>query len=67
MNDPKNSDFTMKRFILFAALLAGGFAASAQEAIWGGGEVVSPENLPDNRVTIRILAPHARKVVVTGD
>ncbi len=67
MNDPKNSDFTMKRFILFAALLAGGFAASAQEAIWGGGEVVSPEILPDNRVTIRVLAPEARKVEVTGD
>lgn len=57
----------MKKFILCAALLVAGFAASAQEAIWGGGEIVSPEILPDNRVTIRVLAPEARKVEVTGD
>lgn len=57
----------MKKFCLCAAALAAGLAAFAQQALWGGGEIISPELLPDNRITIRVLAPEARKVEVTGD
>ena len=57
----------MKRWLFcFVALLTGA-VVSAQEALWSGGELISPEIHPDNRVTIRVAAPDARKVEVTGD
>lgn len=57
----------MKKLILFAAFLLMVFAVTAQESLRGGGEIVSPEILPDNRVTIRVSAPEARNVEVSGD
>lgn len=57
----------MKNWLICIVSLLTGVAVSAQEALWGGGELVSPEIQPDNRVTIRVTAPEARKVEVTGD
>ena len=39
----------------------------AQQALWGGAPVVSPEIHEDNTVTFRLKAPKAVKVQVTGD
>lgn len=39
----------------------------AQQALWGGEALVSPEIHEDNRVTFRFRAPKAIQVQVTGD
>lgn len=41
--------------------------AFAQQALWGGGQITSPEINADNSVTFRFVAPKAIKVQVTGD
>lgn len=41
--------------------------AFAQQALWGGSQIVSPEIHEDNTVTFRLRAPKAVKVEVTGD
>ncbi len=58
----------MKKSALPAALLlfAGSFM-SAQQALWQHAPVTSPEINPDTTVTFRMVAPHAKKVSVTGD
>lgn len=57
----------MKRcfILLFAMILS--VSSFAQQALWGGQQVNSPEINPDNSVTFRFLAPKAVKVQVTGD
>ena len=50
--------------MLFACICACTFA---QQALWGGQPVVSPEIHPDNTVTFRFLAPKAIRVQVAGD
>ena len=40
---------------------------SAQESLWGGQEIVSPQINSDNSVTFRLLAPEAKMVQITGD
>ncbi|MDR0973082.1 MAG: esterase [Prevotellaceae bacterium] len=57
----------MKR--LASLLLLGLFCLStnAQQALWSGASVVSPEIHEDNSVTFRLRAPKAVKVQVTGD
>ncbi len=57
----------MKGFITFAAVLITACSAFAQQALWGGSSVISPEINPDNSVTFRLHAPKAVKVQVTGD
>ena len=57
----------MKRIIFTIAAGAMALAACAQQALWSGSEVVSPEINPDNSVTFRLVAPKAVKVQVTGD
>lgn len=52
---------TVACFSLFAA------AAFAQQALWGGGNLISPEINSDNSVTFRLHAPKASKVIVQGD
>lgn len=42
-------------------------SAFAQQALWGGSKVVSPEINQDNSVTFRLFAPNANEVTVTGD
>lgn len=57
----------MKRTLtlLVAGLMV--ITASAQQALWGGGEIVSPQINEDGTVTFRYFSPKAVKVTVTGD
>jgi len=57
----------IRKIITFAALLLAGAGAFAQQALWGGQQIISPEINPDNSVTFRFVAPKAVKVQVTGD
>ena len=41
--------------------------AFAQQSLWGGQKIISPEIHPDNTVTFRFFAPKAVQVQVTGD
>lgn len=43
------------------------FQSSAQQALYGGGEIVSPEIHKDSKVTFRVQAPLADEVKLTGD
>ncbi len=53
----------MKRFALIIAFAAAGFAAAAF-AQQGARRIVSPEVLPDHRITFRISAPKAAEAVL---
>ena len=57
----------MKNIILSLLALSAVIGADAQEALWGGQQIISPEVGSDGRVTFRFLAPAADKVEVTGD
>ena len=57
----------MKHFLAAACAILIAASASAQQALWGGPKVVSPEINPDNTVTFRLQAPKAVKVQVAGD
>ncbi len=39
----------------------------AQQSLWSGQPVVSPEIHPDNTVTFRYFAPEAKQVMISGD
>lgn len=39
----------------------------AQQALWGGQQIISPEVKADHTVTFRIMAPAADSVQITGD
>ena len=52
--------------ILVIAMLVS-TTTSAQQALWGGQDIKSPEIHPDNKVTFRLQAPQAGKVEITGD
>lgn len=43
------------------------FSGYSQQALWGGGDIVSPKINADNSATFSILAPEAQKIEVTGD
>ena len=53
-------------FILGLAMLLG-WAANGQEALFGGTQIVSPEIKDDKTVILRLHAPKADSVFVTGD
>lgn len=57
----------MKRISLLSALLLICVMTFAQQALWGGAPVVSPEIHDNNTVTFRLKAPKAVKVQITGD
>ncbi|VFB13354.1 esterase [Bacteroides heparinolyticus] len=57
----------MKRISLLSALLLMCAMTFAQQALWGGAPVVSPEIHDNNTVTFRLKAPKAVKVQVIGD
>ena len=57
----------MKKSILIIVAVLTGISAYAQQALWGGPQVVSPEINPDGTVTFRYKAPKAIKVEVTGE
>ncbi len=52
-------------FILFWILSCTGIYA--QQALWGGGDIVSPQINADSTVVFRLFAPQAQKVEITGD
>jgi len=43
------------------------FSSEAQQALWGGTPIVSPEISNDNTVTFRFVAPDATDVKISGD
>ena len=51
---------------VFAAF-AVSFACAAQQSLFGGQQIISPEIHEDNTVTFRFQAPKAIRVQVTGD
>lgn len=57
----------MKQILTITFLSAIAFAANAQQALWGGSQIVSPQINSDNTVTFRLAAPNAKDVKVTGD
>src|SRR5690625_7812707 len=64
----KNQSTIMKTTILIILLLAGVQMNSyAQQALWGGEEIISPEVHQDWTVTFRIQAPEASTVRLLGD
>src|SRR5690625_4551709 len=64
----KNQPTIMKTTILIILLLAGVQMNSyAQQALWGGEEIISPEVHQDGTVTFRIQAPEASTVRLLGD
>lgn len=58
----------MKKLILITLLLAGmNINSYAQQALWDGGEITSPEVNGDDSVTFRLHAPNASMVQLLGD
>lgn len=57
----------MKRLSSIAVALLVCTLTFAQQALWGGAPVVSPEIHDNNTVTFRLKAPKAVKVQITGD
>jgi enterochelin esterase family protein len=59
----------MKKQLFFAIafFVMAGFNAFAQQALFGGAPIVSPEVKADHTVTFRIQAPAADSVQITGD
>lgn len=57
----------MKQILTITFLSAIAFAANAQQALWGGSQIVSPQINSDKTVTFRLAAPNAKDVKVTGD
>jgi enterochelin esterase family protein len=55
-----------KLLILMLALYAL-ISIHAQQALWGGPSIISPEVKDDNTVTFRLQAPNAREVKISGD
>ena len=54
-------------FLVLMGHIALGMTVSAQQALWGGEDIVSPEVHADNTVTFRLMAPHAQEVKISGD
>ena len=57
----------MNRISMIIAAMMIYVSTFAQEALFGGQEIKSPEIHPDNTVTFRVQAPDATKVAITGD
>ena len=53
--------------LIALSILLGSTTLPAQQNLWRGEGIVSPEVNADNSVTIRLYAPEAEKVIVTGD
>ncbi|MDR2653644.1 MAG: esterase [Prevotellaceae bacterium] len=56
-----------KKLTTLAVLSMMSVATFAQQALWGGQNIVSPEIKENNTVTFRLNAPQALKVELTGD
>ena len=57
----------MRKILFFSVLMLVCTVDFAQQALWGGAPVISPEIHDNNTVTFRLKAPKAVKVQVTGD
>ena len=57
----------MRKLNLLLSALFISLTCSAQESLWGGQNITSPEIHPNNTVTFRFHAPKAVQVKVTGD
>ena len=57
----------MKKLTIIAVLSMMSMATFAQQALWGGQNIVSPEVKENNTVTFRLNAPQALKVELAGD
>ncbi len=57
----------MKKTLIILTFLFAGYIASAQQALFGGANITSPEINSDNTVTFRFQAPDAKEVKITGD
>lgn len=57
----------MRKILFFSVLMLVCTVAFAQQALWGGAPVISPEIHDNNTVTFRLKAPKAVQVQVTGD
>lgn len=57
----------MRKILVLTVMVLFGMNGSAQQALWGGQQLVSPEIHEDHTVTFRFLAPKAESVQVTGD
>lgn len=57
----------MKRLMFMTLWLFITATTFAQQALWGGSQIISPEIHDDYSVTFRIRAPKAVKVEITGD
>jgi enterochelin esterase-like enzyme len=56
-----------KIILSFIIMTLVNIAALAQQALWGGGEIISPEIHEDQTVTFRVAAPNAHEVKISGD
>lgn len=57
----------MKKFSFLTLLALLWLHVQAQQSLWGGQPLVSPEIHPDHTVTFRYAAPKAIRVQLTGD
>ena len=57
----------MKNILFSVILFFGSISAVAQQALWGGSPIISPEINADKSVTFRLHAPNAQLVEITGD
>lgn len=57
----------MKKCIFSTCMLLISLTTFAQQALWGGQNLISPELHSDKSVTFRYFAPNAKNVFVTGD
>jgi len=59
----------MKKLFIFVSIgiILTNVQIVAQQALWGGQEIRSPEIQDDNTVTFRLQAPQAAEVKLTGD
>jgi len=57
----------MKKTLFFTTMFFLCLSASAQQALFGGQDIISPEIHPDHTVSFRLQAPQAGKVELTGD
>jgi len=57
----------MRKIICLSAMLLMCVLSFAQQALWGGAAVISPEIHENNTVSFRLKAPKAVRVQVTGD
>ena len=56
-----------RKFLIIAAVILSTVAASAQQALFGGASIISPEVKADHTIVFRIQAPAADSVQITGD